>query len=141
MNLKVSILLISALLVSACVSIESDRQAVKIAGKGVDNFHRQLNAEEYQQIYAQSHQEFRSAVGEAKAIDYFSFIRRKLGKVKRAELKNWQENNQNNRTLIALFYETEFDEDKAREEFIWLINGNEAILFRYNIDSPTLVTK
>lgn len=111
------------------------------AEKAVENFHLQLNSEEYPRIFAQSHKEFKDAIGESRAIEYFGAVRRKLGKVKGADLKNWEANNANSRTLIALSYETQFDEDKAREEFIWLINGDQAILFRYNVDSPTLVTK
>ena len=112
-----------------------------MAQKAVDRFHNQLNAENYQQIYSQSHKEFQDSIGESKAIEYFSAARRKLGKVQGAQLNNWEANNANGRTLIALFYQTRFDEDSAREEFIWLVNGNDAVLFRYNIDSPTLVTK
>jgi len=74
-------------------------------------------------------------------MEYFSAVRTKLGKGKRTELKNWSANNENNQTLIAVFYETEFEMDKAREEFIWRVDGNDAFLFRYNVDSPTLVTK
>jgi len=112
-----------------------------MAQKAVVHFHDQLNAENYQQIYSESHTEFQAAINESKAIEYFSAARRKLGKVRSAQLNDWKPNNANGRTLIGLFYETRFDEDTAREEFIWAVNGNNAVLFRYNIDSPTLVTK
>lgn len=121
---------------------QSNEEAVRVANNKVRfYFHRQLNDEKYQQIFSDSDKEFQSSIGEAKAIEYFSAVRRKLGKVKRTELKGWDFNNENNQTLIAVFYETEFEMDKAREEFIWRIDGDKAFLFRYNVDSPTLVIK
>jgi hypothetical protein len=142
MNLKFSKMLILVLLISSCSINQSNKEAVRI----IDNkvrfyFHAQLNAEQYQQIIDQSDNEFKNSVGELKAREYLSAVRAKLGKIEGTVLKNWTANNENNRTLIAVIYETKFERDNAREEFIGRVEGGKAFLFRYNLDSRTLVIK
>jgi hypothetical protein len=34
-----------------------------------------------------------------------------------------------------------FTEGKGTEAFVFMVHGNEALLYNYNINSPTLITK
>ena len=111
------------------------------AERAVVDFHQKLNAAQYHEIYDGSDPEFRNAISESDAIAYFAAISTKLGIAKNSELKDWSVDFSANRALVTLFYDTDFVEGRAREEFIWHVHGDRATLFRYNISSPTLVTK
>jgi hypothetical protein len=44
-------------------------------------------------------------------------------------------------TFVTLGYDVEFSEGKGQEQFAFKMNGNEARLVNYNINSPLLITK
>ena len=43
--------------------------------------------------------------------------------------------------LVSLGYDVEFSEGKGTEQFVFRLNGDKALLFHYNINSPLLITK
>src|SRR5260370_13741702 len=88
------------------------------AERGVADLHQKLDSALYHEIYASSDAEFKNAISESDAIAYFAAINNKLGGPKSAELKDWRVDFSANRTLVALFYETEFAQGRASEEFI-----------------------
>jgi hypothetical protein len=44
-------------------------------------------------------------------------------------------------TTVTLHYNTEFTEGTANEQFVFLVSGDKATLYNYNINSPLLITK
>lgn len=44
-------------------------------------------------------------------------------------------------TQVLLTYRTTFAEGDATEQFVFFVSGNDARLFKYNIESPLLITK
>ncbi|SRR6266851_3348578 len=122
------------------ISCGSDERK-KVADKAVRDFHEKLNSRKYSEMYNDADTEFKSSISQPEAIAYFRSVNTKLGSVKQSALKSWEIKVAPGQTLVALFYETDFSEGKAWEEFIWSVHADQAVLFRYNINSPLLVTK
>lgn len=125
------------ILFAGCAPNENKRRAET----AVAEFHEALNKAKYHEIYMAADPEFRKGTSEADAVAYLGAINAKLGLAQNAQLKDWRVDISLNRTLVVLSYETEFTQGRAAEDFIWSTNDNRANLFRYNISSPTLVTK
>ena len=111
------------------------------AERAVAKFHQQLNAEQYAEIYKESDKLFKENVSEADGTALFGAVHAKLGSVKNANLQGWNVNATSNGTIVRLQYDVDFSEGKGTEQFGYLINGNEALLVRYDINSPLLITK
>lgn len=111
------------------------------AEKGVARFHQQLNAEQYHEIYVQSDKLFQQSATEADVVALFRAVHAKLGTVKNATAQGWHVNATPQGTFVTLGYDVEFSEGKGVEQFVFKVNGNEALLFNYNVNSPLLITK
>lgn len=109
--------------------------------RAVVQFHNQLNAGQYHDIYAQSDEGFRKGTSEPDALAYFDAVHRKLGTVKNAKQTGWHVNATTEGTVVTLVYDTEFTEGHANEQFTFFVSGDNARLFSYNINSPLLITK
>ena len=117
-------------------------QKGRAVGEGaVAKFHSQLNAEQYHEIYAQCDEGFRKSTSEQQTIAYLEAVHRKLGVERNSKQTGWGVFATPAGTRVSLGYETDFDEGKANEQFVFLVNGDEAKLYNYNIQSPTLITK
>jgi hypothetical protein len=68
-------------------------------------------------------------------------VHRKRGEVKDAKQVGWRVNVTTAGSQVSLAYRTTFAEGDATEEFVFIVNSNDARLFKYNIQSPTLITK
>jgi hypothetical protein len=136
---RLSPVLIAALLLSTlCCSMTKDKEA---AARAVEKFHGQLNQEQYHDIYAQASEEFRKATSEEELTTFLSAVHRKLGALKSADQTGWHVNYTTFGTIVTLGYDSTFDEGKAAEQFIWRVSGDQAILIRYDINSPAFIMK
>jgi len=132
------LLLIVMVSVTACSSLRNGKATSE---KAVSKFHDQLNSGQFQEIYAQTDEGFRKATSEQETIAYLEAVHRKLGDERNAEQVGWRVFATTGGAQVSLVYETDFDDGKATEQFVFLVNGDEARLFKYNIESPTLITK
>jgi hypothetical protein len=112
-----------------------------IAERAVTQFHDQLNAGRYHDIYVQTDDGFRKATSEAAAVALFEAIRRKLGTVKNSTQTGWHVNATTSGTIVSLAYDIEFSEGNGTEQFVFHVTGDKALLFNYNVNSPLLITK
>jgi hypothetical protein len=131
--------LIAGLLVAA--SSCSLAKGKEIGERAVTQFHNQINAAQYHEIYSQSDEGFRKASSEADTVALFEAVRRKLGSVKNSNQVGWHVNATPTGTIVTLTYEVEFSEGKGTEQFVFHVSGDRALLFNYNINSPLLITK
>jgi hypothetical protein len=111
------------------------------AEKAVAKFHEQLNAEQYHEIYVQSDKLFQESASEPDMVALLGAVHAKLGTVKNATSQGWHVNATPQGTFVTLGYDVDFSEGKGQEEFAFKMNGNQALLVRYNINSPLLITK
>ena len=108
---------------------------------GVILFHEQFNSGNYHEIYQQADEAFRRASTEDSFVEYLVAVKRKMGSVKNTTQGVWRVDGFITGTFASLQYQTEFSEGHAVEDFVFVIKDDTATLYRYNINSPTLVTK
>lgn len=141
MNASQRLLLLSLALIVVTAGGCSFAKAKQAGERGVEEFHRQFNAQKYHDIYARADDGFHKATSEADTIALFEAVRRKLGSVKDSKQQGWHVNTTPGGTVATLQYDTEFTEGHASEQFVFYINGDKASLFNYNVNSPLLITK
>ena len=107
----------------------------KVAEKCVDQFHQELNAQQFQHLYAMTDEAYRSNMSEEKSAEFFKALREKLGKVTRKELQSVNTDYSQLGITLTLVYATNFDSGLHKESFIWRIDNNQGRLIRYDIDT------
>jgi hypothetical protein len=137
---RIPLLLLLALLLAASTSC-SLTKGKGIAEAAVVQFHNQFNAGQFHEIYAQTDEGFKKGTNEADLVELFEAVHRKLGTVNQANPAGWGVNTTPSGTMATLSYEVEFSEGKGQEEFVFHIEGNKALLYHYNINSPLLITR
>jgi hypothetical protein len=143
MRIETRQLLLLAFIVALLVVVNSCSltKGKEVGERAVGQFHNQFNAGQYHEIYAQSDEGFRKATSEADTLALFEAVRRKLGTVKNSNQTRWHANVSPAGTMVTLAYDVEFSEGKGTEQFVFHINGDKALLFNYNVNSPLLITK
>lgn len=147
-SVKLIIVGVFALVVFAFVAISAVTKAIggfadtkQSAEHAVVQFHDQLNAAKYGEIYAQSSDEFKEFSTEEKMTEIFDSLHRKLGTVKNSDLVSWGVNYNLSGKFTTLIYSTEFSEGKATETFIYRSSNGQTALYNYHISSADLITK
>jgi len=115
---------------------------VELAQQNVEQFHSQLDSEQYTAVYAACDEKFHQATSESDFVKILEAVHRKLGNVQRSSLRNtgvaWFAGQG---ATVTLVYETKFAAGAGIEKFVWHIKDNGAALYDYNINSNELVTK
>lgn len=124
------------LLLAAC----SGTQSVKVAEQGVGQFHNELNAGRYAQLYDQSASEMKSAT---KREDFIAFVRgghRKLGAFESGKQVGWNVNYTPTGQFVTLTYDSQYQRGPAQEQFVFRVSDDRAILAGYRVNSTVFVT-
>lgn len=130
--------------ISCCLFIPSGCGSQKDMAKAeaaVVLFHEQLNEGNFDKIYSDSDYALKSATSQEKMVNLLAAVHRKLGAVKSANRESFLVNYSTSGETVRLSYTTQFESDKAAEEFVFLVRGDEVRLAGYNINSDTLITK
>jgi hypothetical protein len=121
-----------ALAASACGFGES----TEAAEREVERFHRLLDEERYDSIYATTNDELRRDADEAQFTDLLRRARAAFGDIRRAERQGWQVNYVNGETRVALSYQTEGANGRGTEEFVWVLReGRDPELAGYTVNA------
>jgi hypothetical protein len=114
---------------------------VKAAEEHVANFHQQLDAQDFQNIYNQADPQLREVTKAEEFLALLNAIHKKLGNVESATQQGYFVNFTTSGTTIRLTYKTKYAEGDAQEVFIWRKAGSDLRLLGYNINSNALITK
>lgn len=123
-------------LLFACSGTES----AKIAAKGVDQFHAELNAGHYAQLYEKSAPDMKAATKPDQFVAFLTGAHNKLGAFKSGKQVGWNDNHATGGHFVTLQYESQFERGPAQEQFVFRFNNDQAILVGYNINSSVFVT-
>jgi len=134
----IQLLLITSLVFASSCSFTKGRQ---LAESGVEQFHKRFNAGEIHEIYIESDVGFQKWGDEAKVNEFLSAIHRKLGTIQDAHQTGWRVYVTTDGTVVRLGYDVDFSEGKGTEEFAFLVKGDKALLYKYNVNSPLLITR
>ena len=127
----------TSLVVSGCGVVKGK----EAAEKAVTEFRERFEKRDFAQIYSASHPDFKAASTETDFVALLDAIHRKLGTLQKSDQTNWNINSFNLKTNVILTYKTTFAEGDAVETFNYRIDGDDAVLFGYNINSNALITK
>jgi Protein of unknown function (DUF4019) len=112
------------------------------AEAAVGTFHSQLDAGQFDAIYANADGGFRKATTNSDFDAFASAVHRKLGTVRQASLTNYFVNwSTGEGEVITLTYNTQFSGGSATEQFRLRLQNNRPLIYGYNIDSTALILK
>ena len=117
------------------------KQQVASAEAAVTQFHADLNAGNFDQIYLASDPAMKNASSQEKFVALLDAVHRKLGPVKSANRQTFFINYGTAGKFLRLTYATQYDTDNATKEFVFRLNGDNVALAGYHINSEALVTK
>ena len=111
----------------------------KAAEQSVDNFHRMLDAGQFDAIYDGTTDTFKQATSHDDFVRLLEAVHRKLGNSRSSKEVNWSVFSGTSGSRVNLFYKTDFEKGTAEETFAWTLDSNQPKLIGYRINSNTLV--
>jgi hypothetical protein len=120
----------------ACTTFTQGKEAGERAAA---KFHERLDAEKYDEIYADLADEFKKVSTEEEAKQLFEAVHKKLGKVKNAQPVAVNSSTTTQGSFVVLDFETEFELDKGQETFTLVMNGDEAKIAGYHVNSKAFM--
>jgi hypothetical protein len=129
------VFLIGLLALSSCSSA-SDLAAVT---KAIDAFHSELNAGNFDQVYADSAPDWKQSTAKAQTVQLFTSLKGKLGNFISATQTGWHVNYGTGGTMVTVVDDSKFQKAKGTEVFTYRVSGSTAQLVGYNINSPALL--
>jgi hypothetical protein len=128
--------LVALLLLWTCG--RSAYHAYKTEASAMERFHRQLDNAEYEDIYGDATDEFRSAGTREQQIALFKTIHEKMGNSGKCSVKGFHINASTKGTFVNAVYTTVFAAGSANEYFVWRMDTDQPRLWSYHMDSPSL---
>lgn len=116
-------------------------KAKPAAERAIARFHELYNQGKLDDIWTEADPAFRSATAKSKYEEFMNAVSRKLGKVTSTSNANWNVRSYNLKTSVTMIQNTVFANGKGTETFRFAMNGTNAVLLAYNIQSMDLVTK
>ena len=133
------ILAVSLVLTAVVTKNRETTKNKETAERAVDQFHHQLDSRQYYEIYGGAADAYRRSIKQSDAIILYETVNRKLGSVMKSNQNGWGINYAPDGAMLSLAYTTEFIHGNATEQFVWIVVGNKASLYQYNINSRLLL--
>jgi hypothetical protein len=111
------------------------------AEKAIARFHEQYNEGKLDDIWKEADPRFRAGAPREAYEQFMSALQRKLGKVTSTANAAWNVKSYNFNTTIAMTQTTVFEKGEGTESFTFAMDGTNAVLVGYKIDSMDLITR
>jgi opacity protein-like surface antigen len=108
------------------------------AEEAVAQFHQMLDAGRYQEIYQNSDPELKRITSEEQLTALLTQVHERLGAVRSSSQSGFNLNTNNGISRVELTYNTEFTGGRATENFNYRVEGTQARLVGYHINSNDL---
>ena len=109
--------------------------------KAIAHFHELYNHGNLDQIWKDATPAFRDSSPRAKYDELFGAFQRKLGNVVSTSNTGWNVQSFNLSTTVSMTQDTMFEHGQGTESFTFTMDGANALLVGYNIQSTDLITK
>lgn len=136
-----NLLLIIGILAIAGFGCKTFTEGKPAAEKAVTRFHQMLAQQRYDEIYDQSAEQMKEAATREEMVKLFRIVNSKLGKVTSTETQNWRIGNYNLVSTVDIVQSTQFEKGKGTEQFVFVVDGSEAKLAGYHINSMDLISE
>jgi hypothetical protein len=108
---------------------------LSLAVTAVRQFHQQLNAGEFEEIYGDADQGFRATQGHDQLVKFLGVVHKKLGNAGDGKQINFRVDTNEHGTFVTAWYATTFDNGAGSERFTWVKDRGVLKLYEYHIDS------
>ena len=114
----------------------------ELGNQAVQQFHEQLAAGEYAEIYDTADETLRESTSKSDFVNLLQSVHEKLGNVQGLN-SSWKgvAFHGDQRATIALYFDTTFTNGTGTEQFVWQEHNNRVTLSRYQIKSKVLDSK
>jgi hypothetical protein len=136
--LKVTLVMLLAIALVGCGGFTKGKPA---AEKAIAHFHESYNQGQFDDIWNEADSKFRTASTKQKYDDFMGRVHGKLGKVTSTINTGWKEASLNFKTKVVMTQKTAFENGEGIETFTFGIDGTNAVLVGYNIQSMDLFSK
>jgi hypothetical protein len=106
--------------------------------RAAEQFHMRMNRERFQAIYATSGAQLKSRTRGPALTSLLSAVHRKLGRFEGGKTIRWRENVSAEGHFFAIDYAARYEKADATESFVFRIDGQDARLEGYRINSNAL---
>jgi hypothetical protein len=136
--LKGILVILAATILVSCQGLTEGKASSE---KAIAHFHELYNKGNLDQIWQEAGSEFRNASPRADYDELFGAEQRKLGNVVSTTNSGWNVQTFNLVTNVSLIQDTIFEHGKGTESFTFKMDGTNALLVGYHIQSMDLITK
>lgn len=131
-----ALIIASSMTAMACAA---EKQQWHLAANAVDLFHSRIDSQQYSLIYQSADAGMKEATPELSFVNLLQNVHQTLGPVQSTVLKGTVFHLAQG--TIRLDYETSFARGSAKEEFVWKVEKDRALLRDYKISSRELASK
>jgi hypothetical protein len=130
------LVLAGLLVLSSCSSGED----LGDSEKEIAHFHAEMDAGQFDTIYAASAPEWQKVSTKADTVQLFTGIHNKLGSFVSGKQTSWNVNYGTGGTTIVILYDGKFQKGDGQETFTFRRSGKNIQLVGYNLNSRALIT-
>jgi len=130
-----------ALIVVAVVACSAVSDGKPAAEKAITEFHSMLDQERYAEICDGLDPQFKKMTSQDEMTKILTAVHTKLGNVRTSKNQTWRANQQNLTTYIEMVQDTEFEQGKGTEDFVFIFADKKVTLAGYHINSNDMLTK
>ncbi len=109
------------------------------AERAIGAFHQAVDAGRFDGIYDASAQEIKGTTSKSQFTALLAAIHAKLGAFKSGRRNSWNDNYGSGGHVITIVYAATYERGAAREEFVYKIDGDRAVLAGYHVNSNALL--
>ncbi len=111
------------------------------AEKAIARFHELYNQGKLDVIWNEADPAFRTAASKQEYAEFMAAVQRKLGKVASSANAAWRVQTLNLQTKVQMRQNTAFENGQDTESFTFTLDGTNAVLVGYNLQSRELITR
>jgi hypothetical protein len=134
--MRLQLLLLAA---PAALAACSPGTQVPAAQRAAASFHAQLDAGRFTAIYAESSDEMKRTTSQQDLVRLLVAVHARLGRFKGGRTAGWNDSRTTSGRFVTLDYAATYETGAARENFVFRIDGGQAVLAGYHVDSKALV--
>jgi len=136
--LKITTAIFTATVLVACGGLAKGKAASETA---IAHFHELYNQGKTEQIWKEASPKFQVACPREKFDPFMGALQRKLGKVVSTSNDGFNVKSINFTTTVNVTQNTIFEQGQGSESFSFVMDGTNAVLLGYNIQSMDLIIK
>jgi hypothetical protein len=105
----------------------------RVSSAAVELFHHRLDSADFETIYGDASDAFRSSGPKADLVKFLETTHQKLGNSGKTSAQGFHVNWRNGQLFVNQVYDTQFAQGSAREDFDWVMENGNPHLYGYHV--------